>query len=111
MAARRRMFPAERVEADEGAGNGNREMTRKHAKLGMRPVMDSGMTMSCGRCGETADAEAWTRTAVAGELPRNRYQCPGCGFAFERRHGKATVMASGFVMPGPVTLVPVEGML
>ena len=69
------------------------------------------MSITCGQCGATSTIDEWTTTAVAGELPRNMYQCPKCRYAFERRMGKAQVFQSGFVMPGPVSLVPVQGRL
>lgn len=69
------------------------------------------MTMSCAKCGKVADLDEWVRTPVGGELPHGTYQCPACRFAFERRQGASTVYPDGFVMPGPVTLVPVGGRL
>jgi hypothetical protein len=70
-----------------------------------------GMTVTCGRCGDEAGIEAWTVRPVSGVLPRDVFQCPTCGFAFERRQGPARVLASGFVMPGEVKLVPVGAVL
>lgn len=69
------------------------------------------MNVTCGNCGHDGDIDTFTRTPVAGELPRNVFQCPVCKYAVERRHGKPTVYPSGFVMPGPVTLVPVGARL
>jgi hypothetical protein len=69
------------------------------------------MNMTCGKCGHEADIDEFTRTPIAGELPRNVFQCPKCRHAIERRHGQPTVYPSGFVMPGPVMLVPVGARL
>jgi hypothetical protein len=66
------------------------------------------MTLTCGNCGHEAQIDEFTRTPVAGDLPHNVYQCPSCRHAIERRQGKPSVYPSGFVMPGPVTLVPVD---
>jgi hypothetical protein len=71
----------------------------------------SGVGMSCGRCGHFDDMARFTATAVFGELPRNQFQCPACGWAVERKHGAPTVYPSGFVAPGAVTLAPVGARL
>jgi hypothetical protein len=65
-----------------------------------------GMSITCGKCGHDADIEAWTHTPVAGELPPGTYQCPECRVAFQRRHGEPRVFPNGFIIPGPVSLVP-----
>ena len=69
------------------------------------------MNIICGKCGHEADIDDWTRTPVGGPLPSNTYQCPACRLAFERVSGKPAVLANGFVVPGPVSLVPVAAML
>lgn len=69
------------------------------------------MTITCGKCGHEADIDEWTTTPVSGKLPRNTFQCPQCKLAFERKHGKPTVYKSGFIMPGPVSLIPVGARL
>ena len=69
------------------------------------------MTITCGKCGTDSDIDLWISTPIAGELPRNIYQCPKCKYAFEKRYGKATVYPSGFVAPGPVELKPVAARL
>ena len=69
------------------------------------------MTITCGKCGGSADIDEFIRTPVFGELPRNVFQCPKCQYAFERRCGKPTVYTSGWVKPGPVTLVPIGAVL
>lgn len=71
------------------------------------------MTITCGRCGQSADVDDWTRTELGGALPDGHFQCPNmaCNFAFERRHGAPKVYPSGFIAPGPVTLVPVQARL
>jgi hypothetical protein len=69
------------------------------------------MTITCGECGQAADLDKWTETAIAGQLPRNTYQCPTCHFAFERVQTPGERYPNGFYMPGPVKLVPVEARL
>ena len=69
------------------------------------------MTITCGKCGGSADIEKWTTRPVSGDLPRNVFQCPKCNWAFERKHGKATVYPNGFILPGPVSLNTVEARL
>ena len=67
--------------------------------------------MTCGQCGHRADLEKFCTTALGGDLPRNHYQCPECHHAFVKTFGRPTIYASGFVMPGPVALVPVGARL
>ena len=81
------------------------------ARTRLRKMDASGMGMSCGACGHFDDMARFTATAVFGELPRNQFQCPACGWAVERRHGNPTVYPSGFVAPGEVTLAPVVARL
>lgn len=69
------------------------------------------MLMICGACSHQADIDLFCRTAISGELPKNTYQCPACGHAIERRFGPARLHPSGWVEPGTVQLVPVEGRL
>lgn len=69
------------------------------------------ITITCGHCGQQSDFDNWTRTPVAGELPRGHYQCPACGIAFKRQMGPSTVYPSGLVIGGDVELVPVQASL
>lgn len=72
----------------------------------------SWMQITCGQCGQASDFDDFTRTPVGGALPRNTFQCPACGYAFERRStGQGTLFPSGLYVPGPVSLVPVDGRL
>jgi hypothetical protein len=67
------------------------------------------MLITCGSCGQSADIDAFTRTPVGGELPKNTFQCPACGCAFERRvKGPGTRYESGLYVPGPMEVVRVE---
>lgn len=70
----------------------------------------SGVTITC-LCGHTGDFEAFTKTALTGDLPRDVFQCPKCRRAITRRHGPPKVLASGFVLPGEVRLVEVPAFL
>ena len=85
------------------------QMSEARRRLGK--MAESGVGMSCGGCGHFDDLARFTTTTVFGELPRNQFQCPACGWAVERRMGQATVRPSGFVMPGAVALVPVGARL
>jgi ribosomal protein S27AE len=67
----------------------------------------SWMKITCGDCGQSADINNWTQTPVYGDLPRNHYQCPNCGTAFERKVGPGEWMPWGVYHPGSVELVPV----
>lgn len=70
------------------------------------------MLMTCGWCGHRADLDEFTRTPVGGDLPKNTFQCPACGRAFERRvSGPGVRYESGLYVPGPVELVPVPSRL
>jgi transposase len=69
------------------------------------------MKITCGDCGHVADINDWTRTAVYGDLPRNHYQCPNCGTAFERKVGAGKWLAWGAYVPGEVELVPVAPLM
>jgi hypothetical protein len=40
--------------------------------------------ITCGRCAASAPLDQWKGLAGA-ELPANRFQCPACSWAFERR--------------------------
>lgn len=68
-------------------------------------------TITCGSCGHETDADRFCRTPMFGQLPKNTYQCPKCKTAFERRMAPATVLESGFVMPGKISLEKVEARL
>jgi ribosomal protein S27E len=70
------------------------------------------MHIACGGCGHEADIDAFTRTAVFGELPKNTFQCPACGLAIERRmSGPGVSYGPGRYVSGPVELVVVESRL
>lgn len=79
----------------------------EEARRCLAKMAESGMGITCGVCGHFNDMARFTTTAVFGELPRNQFKCPACGWAVERKHGKPTVYPSGFVAPGAVTLAPV----
>lgn len=67
----------------------------------------SGAFITCS-CGHRADIDEFCTTPIFGALPKNVYQCPACHLAVERRMGPPTLLASGFVMPGKIEMVPVE---
>jgi hypothetical protein len=73
------------------------------------------MTISCPKCGGVHDVEAWTRRPVTGDLPPGQFQCPGCGFAFQRREvepgRKFTAGGRTVYIPGKLALVPCAGVL
>lgn len=76
------------------------------------PSRTSWMTVTCGKCGQAADIDEWTNTPVAGPLPPGVYQCPNCGFAFQRREvekGKIIETAGRqWYLPGRLALVPCQ---
>lgn len=67
--------------------------------------------ITCGSCGHSDDLDAFCRTPIWGDLPPNVYQCPCCHRAVEKTIGAPTLSPSGFVMPGPVTLIEVPSRL
>lgn len=73
------------------------------------------MTITCGECGQEAAIDAWTRTPVSGELPRGQYQCPRCGYAFQRREvtpGQVYRLRGELCrIPGKIRLVPCDSRL
>lgn len=71
----------------------------------------SWCNVTCAKCGRTSSLETFTERPISGTLPAGQFQCPHCGYAFERRHGQPTVYPSGFVMPGPVSLAPIGARL
>jgi len=72
--------------------------------------MTSYCLLTC-TCGHTADLDAFTTTPVYGQLPKNTFQCPACRRAIERRMGKPILHPSGWVQPGDMIVVPVDGRL
>jgi hypothetical protein len=70
-----------------------------------------GVGMTCGTCGHFDAFDRFISTPVFGQLPRDTFQCPACGVAVQRQHGKPTVYKDGFVSPGPVSLVTVSSMM
>lgn len=74
------------------------------------------MNITCGACGHAASLEAFTERPVSGTLPPGRFQCPKCGYAFERRASggwKTYKSPNGAVMhvPDRIELVPVAAVL
>jgi hypothetical protein len=81
------------------------------ARRRLAKMAETGIGMSCGKCGHFDDAARFTTTVVFGILPPNQFQCPKCGWAVERKVGEPIVYPSGFVAPGSVSLVPVGARL
>jgi ribosomal protein S27AE len=75
------------------------------------------MNMTCGKCGKTSDIEEWVKRPLSGELPRDEFQCPRCGYAFKRQPGgEWSPMYDGSgrvaaVVPERIDLVPVPARL
>lgn len=68
-------------------------------------------TVKCGFCGDESRLDMFCATPVFGLLPKDTYQCPCCGVAFERRMGAPKVYESGFVIPGEIEIVKVQGFM
>lgn len=81
----------------------------------MSMVADSGMTLTCGKCGHEADIDLWTTAEISGRLPVGQFQCPSCRFAFRRCETTPgqTFRAGGSSMyiPGKIGLVPCQPVL
>ena len=72
----------------------------------------SSCTITCGDCGVESDLDQWCKSPVYGKLEANQYRCPACKVVIERRPmGKARVFASGLILPPPVKVVRVGGVL
>lgn len=70
-------------------------------------------TLTC-QCGHEADLDEFCRTPVSGELPKGHYQCPGCGYAWQRKESEHKIITNGFesmMIPGKVELLPVSARL
>lgn len=67
--------------------------------------------LTCKFCGTTDDLDNFCRSEMYGTLPRNVYQCPNCRRAIGRKFGPPVVKPGGFVLPGKVEIVEVNGYL
>jgi len=74
-----------------------------------------GFKIRCGNCGVESDLDDFTRTPINGELPRNRYQCPNCHYAFERRGNGVRILnfpgGEKRIISETIKLVPVDPVL
>lgn len=71
-------------------------------------MMDGYCSITCGVCGQTNSVDAFCRTPIFGDMPKNQYQCPACHLAIERRMGESQLLPSGFVMPGKMEIVAIQ---
>jgi len=74
----------------------------------------SGIKISCGRCGQEADIDEWSRTPISGALPLNEYQCPNCKLAFAKKHEPTEFYGDEYAelaVPGETKLVQVGARL
>jgi len=73
------------------------------------------MNIGCPKCGKTSTLESFTERPISGYLPPGQFQCPLCGYAFQRREvepGKIIVSAGVIIsLPGKIELVPCEAVL
>lgn len=67
---------------------------------------DSWVTVCCP-CGHQADLEQFRCTPIAGELPRDHYQCPACRRAWKVETGPPRIGWSGMVLPGKTRTVEI----
>jgi hypothetical protein len=85
------------------------EERRAEARKMLRSRGATGVVLvTCGKCGRTADVDAWTTRPVFGRLPTGEFQCPGCGFAFKRVSEPWEQVTDRYWRPGKVKLVPIE---
>ncbi len=69
-------------------------------------------SITCGRCGQTADMDEFTKTPIGGDLPKGQYQCPFCNVAWKiEKDGEATILESGFVMPPKLKVVETDSQM
>jgi len=109
--------------AAEGAARTKAEADRGRALLAecgaaarKWKVADPYLYITCGRCKKMAPAEVWTAREISGPLPPGQFQCPECGYAFQRREvapGRTITFGSGETeyLPGRIGLVPCAGRL
>lgn len=65
------------------------------------------LTIIC-QCGHEADYDDFRKTALAGELPLDHFQCPACRRAWKLvTVGKPTIGWSGMVIPPKREVQPV----
>jgi len=59
-----------------------------------------------GACGHTAPFESWRRGRFGGELPREHYRCPECGYYFKRVYVRPVFNEAGtdYVRRGFLTI-------
>ena len=62
------------------------------------------------RCGHKDDWDAF-REVWNGELPDGHFQCPSCNRAWTVKREPATVLSSGFIMPGKQRIVNLDPVL
>ncbi len=80
-------------------------------------LTESGVSITCGHCGKSSDLGRWTERPVSGSLPAGQFQCPECGYAFQRCASgpwKFIRDARGRVVdgcPAVVKLIPCEARL
>ena len=58
--------------------------------------------INCGKCRTSSPLTAWQRT-LFGPLPANQFQCPACGYAFQR-----TTHLTGKYWSSFITLDPIQ---
>lgn len=66
------------------------------------------------KCGHTAPFDDFCRTLIAGALPAGQYQCPACGFAWQRKESEHRLIWAGdesLVIPGKMEIVTIESRL
>lgn len=71
------------------------------------------MHITC-KCGHTAPFDEFTRTLINGDLPPGQFQCPGCGFAWQRKESEYSLIWAGdesLVIPGKMEILTIESRL
>jgi hypothetical protein len=71
------------------------------------------MKITC-KCGHTAPFNDFCRSPVYGDLPAGQYQCPGCGFAWQRKESEHRLIWAGdesLVIPGKMEILTIESRL
>jgi transposase-like protein len=61
------------------------EQKRQRIAQARATLAKGAEAITCGQCGEANALEAWTQRPVSGALPVGQFQCPACGYAFQRR--------------------------
>lgn len=78
----------------------------------MTTIADSMVSLTCSKCGHTADFFDFCRTPITGALPAGTHQCPACRRAWRMEAlGKGRMTSSGLFIPPTRRAVTIPSIL